>query len=89
MRTILLVQTLIIIAGGYYIYLISHPGEVTSPTVTEEVVVPDTTPATKKVGVSEAPKIATTSSSTTVTTDPQGPHDAGMEWPTLEGVQVQ
>jgi hypothetical protein len=90
MRTILLVQTLIIIAGAYYVYTLTHPTAVTpveapAPVVRVEApkVTPhDSTPQATTTGV-------TTTTTTTVKTNIGGPHDAGMEWPTLDGIQSQ
>jgi len=91
MRTILLVQTLIIIAGAYYVYLLTHPdGVVPAPTPAPvvKVEVPKSAPhdIAAPATTTSAP---TTSTTTNVKTNIGGPHDAGMEWPTLDSVQSQ
>jgi hypothetical protein len=90
MRTILLIQTLIIVAGGYYIYRISHeatPAEVVPVVATTTVSVSKVTPP--KAADIVASSTTEVGTSSTVQTNPTGPHDAGMEWPTLDGPQVQ
>ena len=80
MKLIILIQTLIIIAGGYYVYLLSQPKEVmveTAPTVT----VPVVPPGTAREGYTPPknnPPIDPQTSGSAVT----GHSDVGMEFPT-------
>jgi hypothetical protein len=81
MRTILIVQFLIIIAGAYYLYTLSatQTADVPEEAVIVEVLpAPTTTPAANTVAT-------TTTDTPAVRVDHNGPDDVGMEWPTLEG----
>jgi hypothetical protein len=86
MKLILIVQTLIIILGGYYIYTLSKDS-----VVEEEVVIEEVLPVveTRAVATTTATEVETTSMPV-VSEDLDGPHDQGMEWPTLEeDIQVR
>jgi hypothetical protein len=86
MRTIVIVQTLIIIAGAYYIYTLSQAPapEPEVETIQTDPVVPVTPPPV----VEAAPVVVP--ATTTVSTDPSGHSDVGMEFPIIdEGIDLQ
>lgn len=80
MKLIIIIQTLIIIAGGYYVYLLSHPKKViedSAPTI----VAPTVKPGTPREGYTPPtanPPIDPSTSDSAVT----GHSDVGMEFPT-------
>jgi hypothetical protein len=78
MRLILIIQTIIIAAGAYYIYTLRQQDDMVTESTAETVPVPPPVP----VRTEPAPVAAT--STTEVQTGISGPNDAGMEWPTLE-----
>jgi hypothetical protein len=78
MRIILIIQTLIIIAGAYYFYTEIYSKDSAEPVV-REIELPPPATTTEKAPAAE-PVAATTSANTTIA----GPNDAGMEWPVLE-----
>jgi hypothetical protein len=81
MKTILIIQTLIIIAGAYYFYTQMYKKDA-EPVIEERVIEEPVTPV-----VSEASDV-TAEATSTVSTELlpiAGPNDAGMEWPTIEG----
>ena len=78
MRLILIIQTIIIVAGAYYIYTLRQSDEIVTPSTAS------TTPLPPPVPVRAEPAPVEATSSTEVQTDISGPNDAGMEWPTLD-----
>lgn len=80
MRTILIIQSLIIIAGAYYIYTLSHSREEATTTVSEPVIIESTEV--------ESADQADDASNEEVETDDQASenmplgNDIGMEFPT-------
>jgi hypothetical protein len=86
MKLILIAQTLIIILGGYYIYTLSK-----GPVVVEEVVPEEVLPVVETRTVDTATTtVVETTVAPAVSEDLDGPHDQGMEWPTLEeDIQVR
>jgi hypothetical protein len=88
MKLIIIIQTLIIIAGGYYVYLLSNATEVVvEPTPTE--VTPVVAPGTVREGYTpptENPPIDPAQAGSAIT----GHSDVGMEYPIPdEDLQVQ
>lgn len=84
MRTIIIIQTLIIIAGAYYIYTLSQAPVIApepEPVVIEEVVTPVPEPV---VETEPEPDMSS------VSADLTGHSDVGMEFPTMdEDVQLE
>ena len=84
MRAILLIQSIIILLGAYYIYTLSHVTKVELSPVPVVQMVPTSTPNKLREGYTppttqppkDTPVIQATTSSIT------GPSDAGMEYPT-------
>jgi hypothetical protein len=77
MKIILIIQSLIIVAGAYYLFTLNHE------VVTEvQPVVVETLPETPAATTTDE---AVTTRETDVSSDIAGPNDAGMEWPTIEG----
>lgn len=88
MKLIIIIQTLIIIAGGYYVYLLNNPKEIISETPAPVLTIPTDTPKIREgyTPPTSNPPIDPADSSSTVT----GHSDVGMEFPTPdEGLQVQ
>jgi hypothetical protein len=86
MKIILVIQSLIILAGAYYIYTLqaTTPDASTIPVIEEVVPVATTTIETKEE-VSVEPAVVPQNRAPIA-----APNDAGMEWPTLEeDVQAQ
>jgi hypothetical protein len=80
MKIIIIIQSLIILAGAYYIYTLSAPIVIDepSPTITPALIIREGyTPPT-------ANPPAVTESTTTIETGVSGPSDAGMEYPILD-----
>ena len=88
MKLIIIIQTLIIIAGGYYVYLLSHPKETVvapAPATTMPVVEPGT-PREGYVPPTANPP----ADPTTLDSEVTGHSDVGMEFPTPdEDMQAQ
>jgi hypothetical protein len=83
MRAIILIQSIIIVVGAYYIYTMSHA--VTAQPVAPVIdMVPKTTPTEIHEGyvapTTQPPKDIPVS--TTTKSKVTGPNDAGMEYPT-------
>ncbi len=79
MKIILVIQSLIILAGAYYIYTLAYPAKEVEEVV-EVAPLPTSTPAAVEV------EAATTVETKSTTPAPSaGPNDAGMEWPVFEG----
>ncbi len=83
MKTIIIIQTLIIIAGGYYVYLLNNPKTevVVEPSVNTMPAAP--APGTVREGYTPPtsnPPIDPVTASSSVT----GHSDVGMEYPTLD-----
>jgi hypothetical protein len=83
MRAVLVIQSLIILGGAYYVYTLTRPPAVT-PASTPSVVVPEVPPAVERAD--ETPTATTTpdevlvsSSSAVIITE--GDNDLGMEFP--------
>ena len=82
MKTILIIQSIVILAGAYYIYTLrqGEGAKVMEPVVVEEMDIKsdtDTSVATS----SEEEKVADVETKSEIA----GPNDAGMEWPVFEG----
>ncbi len=83
MKAIILLQSIIIVVGAYYIYTLSHA--VTAQPVAPVIdMVPTTTPGVIHEGyvapTSQPPK--DTAATTAKKIAPTGPNDSGMEYPT-------
>ena len=78
MKIILVIQSLIILAGAYYIYTLAYPAKEVEEVV-EVMTLPTSTPA-----VVEAEATTSIETKSTIPAPIAGPNDAGMEWPTLE-----
>ncbi len=88
MRFILLLQSLVIIAGAYYIYTLRQGGDASVESPIGEEVTHDVFEVASTTTPPEAVPIATTTPDLPIA----GPNDAGMEWPILEaeqGLQAQ
>lgn len=79
MKIILVIQSLIILAGAYYIYTLAYPTNEEAEVV-EVVPLPTSTPA-----VVEVEATTTVTSDTSAPAPSAGPNDAGMEWPVFDG----
>jgi hypothetical protein len=88
MKLIIIIQTLIIVAGAYYVYLLTHPKEVTiesvptttAPVVEEGAVRENYTPPTENPPADPA----------TLDSEVMGHSDVGMEFPVPdEDIQVR
>lgn len=83
MRIIIIIQTLIILAGAYYLYQQSQPAEMpTTPTLeatTTPALLEGYTPPT------ENPPPFDNVATTTVESDITGHSDVGMEYPIMDG----
>jgi hypothetical protein len=79
MKIILVIQSLIILAGAYYIYTLSHETAEPEVVVNEVIPAPTSTPATIEVE-----ETATVETKANTPVPIAGPNDAGMEWPVFE-----
>jgi hypothetical protein len=80
MKIILVIQSLIILAGAYYIYTLSHETVEQDEVVTKVVPAPTSTPAAVEIEAT-----TTVETKTNAPVPSAGPNDAGMEWPVFEG----
>jgi hypothetical protein len=78
MKIILVIQSLIILVGAYYIYTLAYPTKEVEEVV-EVAPLPTSTPAAVEIEAT-----ATTETKSNTPAPSAGPNDAGMEWPTLE-----
>jgi hypothetical protein len=87
MKLIIIIQTLIIIAGGYYVYLLTNKTEVVAePVPTIEMDVAPVAPREGYVPPTENPPMDPVEAKSEVT----GHSDVGMEFPVPdEEIQVQ
>lgn len=90
MKLIIIIQTLIIIAGGYYVYLLSHPKEMPVSENSGQPIINITTDTeatrTGYIPPTENPPVVPIEASTSAT----GHSDVGMEFPTPdEDLQVR
>ncbi len=79
MKIILVIQSLIILAGAYYIYTLAYPTKEVEEVV-EVAPLPTSTAAVVEVEASSVDEV-----DTSVPAPNAGPNDAGMEWPIFEG----
>jgi hypothetical protein len=80
MRTILIIQSLIILAGAYYIYTLAHPSEEHVFTDDSVTTAPLAIPATTEAPVDSVLDASTTTDSNNFGNQPLG-NDSGMEFP--------
>jgi hypothetical protein len=87
MKLIIIIQTLIIIAGAYYVYLLSNPKEIVEPvSETSMPVVEPGTPRQDYTPPTENPP----ADPTTLNSEVTGHSDVGMEFPIPdEEIQVR
>ncbi len=79
MKIILVIQSLIILAGAYYIYTLAYPAKEVEEVV-EVAPLPTSTPAAVEVEATSSAEV-----DTSIPAPSAGPNDAGMEWPVFEG----
>jgi hypothetical protein len=83
MRTIIIIQTIIILAGAYYVYQLSQPKEMPASPTLEATTTPafleGYTPPTENPPPFE--NVATTTQESDIT----GHSDVGMEYPIMDG----
>jgi hypothetical protein len=79
MKIILVIQSLIILAGAYHIYTLAYPTKEVEEVV-EVAPLPTSTPA-----IVEVEATTTVETKSTTPAPGAGPNDAGMEWPVFEG----
>lgn len=84
MRTIIIIQTLIIIAGGFYIYNLNKMPKTEVKTDSPSIVIP--ADKTKNIHSGYTPPTGNPPSQTPATTTKGAPShsDAGMEFPSLD-----
>lgn len=79
MKIILVIQSLIILAGAYYIYTLAYPTKEVEEVV-EVAPLGTSTPAAAEIEAT-----TTVETKTNAPVPSAGPNDAGMEWPVFEG----
>ena len=88
MRTIILVQSIIIVLGAYYIYTLSAAAPVVQTPVPAVEIVPVSTTTEVRTGYSgpttQPPEPTALPDTFISTSSVTGPNDAGMEYPTMQ-----
>ena len=90
MKIIILIQSIIILVGAYYIYTLPQAKTVVESAPTVQIVPVDTVREGYVPPTTQPPRDESVTTETSASSNISGPSDVGMEYPIMdEGIQVQ